>query len=331
MTTRFILFLAFLSSFWVKTTSFSQSYRPKFCKGRPSAAKSFILGQKECLKPSQKKLLKKFHLLHLIVPSGLHLGFLCWWLNRRRKRKNKLTLALLFTIQFLPSFWALKRMALYLLSKELLKRLKITAHPMGLWAIILMIELAHGRALENLTSLRLSFLFFSLILLSPGPLSLMKNFAMAQILVAWEFQQSFHLVRFFFGQLYTLLGVFYFPFFGVDWLFGSDFFSTLFFNSLKFLNESLPSLEAFHPHSLLLLFIVGFLPGKLLFILLILFPFPTYNGPRYQYHWTPFQLPPPTPYQKKIEKKRQTQFHYEDGTICRSRFYPKGWSTRCRR
>ena len=288
-------------------------------RNKTSLAKSYLFGMKKGLPRKIKKAHKKLHLLHLMTPSGLHLGIGMIIFKKYIKKQIiiKLFLVLMtFLSIILGDFFALRRMAIFGITNNFI--------------LTFVIDFFLGGWSASPFSYALSFLFLGLILINKDRANkyLAKDFFIAQILIATFFEQKVYPIGFIIGFFFTPLISAIFPLFIID-LFNnnftpvSDFISFILLKLSSLIELGLPPLYAF-------LFISFFYLPYLSLFITITFPENIHNLPKHYIGKKAFPTRAPQFYQDIVRTSSGYKLSYPKGLICRARLYSSGWSTRCK-
>ncbi len=297
-----------------------------------SKARAYVLGEKFQLTRKEVRAHRKLHLIHLFTPSGMHLSALLFLPALLLKRRKKAFFFLLTTV-FVGALYfeaphSFRRMCLVLGLTKVTKQLTFQT---VLWGFTL--DLALGGFWASPLSWFMSLLFLGTLTLQlyQNKRSLYVGFLGAQALVGLIFQQPIYPLGMALGWIVTDLFPWLFPLLLIESfpLPGFPLSHLLLFTIQKLSLLAGPELPP-----LLGLIIALFYFSKLsryAWLLLLLSPVSLPNLPRHYQKATPFPSPPPHQYENKKNYAWGTQFIYQNGMICRSRLYQKGWSTRCKK
>jgi competence protein ComEC len=286
---------------------------------KSNIAKSYLLGQKKGLSRKIKKAHHKLHLLHLMTPSGLHLSVALLIFKKYFKKKIILQLLLLLIsimTLFMGDYNALRRMAIFGLTKNFI--------------VTFIIDFFLGGWHQSPFSFALSFLFLGLILINKNnPKKILaRDFFIAQILIAYFFQQQVYPIGFFIGFFLTPIISSLFPLYLIDFLFpGISPISKITEAILLFFCHF--TFEGVSPFIALFFLSLFYIPYFLPFCFL-LWPEAITNLPKHHLNKKAFHSPAPANY-KSIKRTRSGYIlAYDNDLLCRMRLYSSGWSTRCK-
>lgn len=314
----------FYSASLQKKAPYHYSYK---IKQKRIYAKAFIFGDKSQLKSKDKKLFKKLHLYHLLVPSGLHLSAIVSILSFLFQKKRLIKGIVGFCVQFLESFHSLKRMGLFYLFRGLFPRVPFYLS----WLFAIALDFLRGSFGDNPLSFTLSYFFVSGILLSLKHHERVFSFLFfAQVFISLLMNSTLYPLNLIFSLISLPLHFLMYPLGLYDLLINENFFFTHYFEILGWINSWLGSLalEETLLKSFLLCFY--FLNFKYLSFLALFWPLNISNIHPYYGKFSSFPGTQPQGWIKRIEKKSLTQYIYPSGMICRARLYRESWSVRCK-
>lgn len=166
-----------------------------------------ITGDKSGVSKKTINTMKEFGLMHILTPSGLHLGsFLI--LFKLYPRLRVLITFILFALSFfIPGFLALKRMLLFYLINYKIRNIQFSFLLTGLSSVLI------GNFSESPMSFAFTFIFWGLIVFHSGTKKeLALNLFFAQAIVALLFSQKINLAAIIINPLVTALFSLIFPF-----------------------------------------------------------------------------------------------------------------------
>lgn len=288
-------------------------------RNKSSLAKSYLFGMKKGLPKEIKKAHKKLHLLHLMTPSGLHLGVAMIIFKKYIKRKifiNIFLILITFISIYLGDFFALRRMAIFGITNNFI--------------LTFLIDFFLGGWSASPFSYSLSFLFLGLILINKDRAKkyLARDFFIAQLLITLFFEQKVYPIGFILGFFLTPLISAIFPIFSID-LFYNGFTPISDIISFILLKLSSQISSGFNPLYASLFILFFYLPYISLFVMLF-FPKNIHNLPNHHVGKNAFPTKAPKNYQDIVRTGSGYKLSYHNGLICRTRLYSSGWSTRCK-
>lgn len=218
---------------------------------------------------------KRFGLLHLMTPSGIHLSSLLMFLFIfiRGKKKLFIYLPLLIISFFVLGFYSLKRIIYFHLFKTVLGNTKYS------FLLTFLTDLIFGGYLLSPMSFTFSFLCWGVIIFSESKAKLLVNLFATQLFISAFMEQELNFLGILVNPFFTGLFSSSFPLMSLNfwilnfsWLYSTlIFFINLFNESLVFLSTQFNFLNFYSSFSITLLFIltnIG-LPNKRVIVLLI--------------------------------------------------------------
>lgn len=175
-------------------------------KGAEGIYHAVVTGDKSGVSKKQIKTIQNFGLMHLLTPSGLHLGSLLLLLKLAPKLRIFTILSLMGGLFFIPGLYSMKRMLVFYLSNHFVKNTSLS------FLLTFGICLVNGNFQDSPLSYCFSLLFWGCIVFhKKGPLSLAWNLFGIQAFIGLLFQQEVNLLSFVVNPLVTALFTPLFP------------------------------------------------------------------------------------------------------------------------
>lgn len=189
----------------LKTSSFPRRAHSGV-SGPEGLYSAMVTGDKSSAPRSHVKTMKEFGLMHLLTPSGLHLGS-ALLIFAKFPRLRFLTTAILFALSFfVPGLLALKRMLVFYLANHWIRNTKKA------FLFTFVFSLANGNFAASPLSFCFSLLFWGIIVFHQGSKrSLVWHLFGAQSLTAFFFSQSVNLAACLVNPLITAVFTLIFP------------------------------------------------------------------------------------------------------------------------
>lgn len=326
----------FLLNASLKYTYVQPQSPTKVNKPYKNQAKAFYhaaqTGDKSSLKQSTKKLLKKFGLIHLLTPSGIHLSAILGIFIFFLPRKFHLFLFLAVLLYFLsfPSFYSLKRVLYF---QIILFFLKGTHQTKAAFFFTFILDLISGGYSLSPLSFAYSFLFWGTIIFSPKK-TVVLNLFIAQLIAVYFSAGELNFLAIVVNPVFTALYSFLFPLMSLNlWVLKFSLLSDLFVLFHHYLLEilslisSLTSIFIIKKSSFLL--ILPFLRFKLLDIVTVtLFYSPFLNNKPYQHKELAYFYSLPHP--RELISNNNKSLNFID-IKCTKRFKEDFWSYKCKK
>ena len=215
-------------------------------------------GQKTYVPKSFKGILKRFGLLHLMTPSGIHLSSLLMFVFIFIKKKYRIAIYLPLIIIFYPmiGLYSLKRVLYFYLFKLFIKDNQTC------FIITFLFDLLIGGYSNSPLSFSYSFLCWGLIVFSNSKFKMALNLFTAQLLISYFTIEQINSLAIIINPIFTTIFSFFFPFMSINyWVIEIDlalrainFFLSLFITSLYLIDKYLFFLN-FHPNIMLIILI----------------------------------------------------------------------------
>ena len=168
--------------------------------------RALITGDKSSVPRKTIQLMKDFGLMHLLTPSGLHLGSFLLLFKFFPRFKFLITLSLLVGSFFIPGFLALKRMLIFYTLNHFIKNTKLT------FLLALGVAIAIGNYAESPLSFSFTLIFWGAIVFHDGgKLELAIKLFALQALIALCMSQDINLAALCLNPLITGLFTALFP------------------------------------------------------------------------------------------------------------------------
>lgn len=340
----FFLTLTLLSLFPAKKREFISltdghgpslnSYLP--CPESKPLLCSYLFGKKSAVPKRLMKVHREMNLLHLMTPSGLHLGSLLLlygiFLKVLKRRFNNLPhskslpLYILSILTFpLTGVDSFKRMIIFgILRDQTLFPLKTKAT----FFITFLLAILIGQLSKNPLSFCFSFLFLGILLFSPNRLFSFIYLLLAQAFIGEWMGNAFSPLSAFIGLLLSFLSPFLLILFIIEYFFNflpfSEMWGILLFWIHNILSFKLP-----------LIFLISvpalyFLGKPRLFrwaITLVILLTPTLLNPNLK--GVAYPALPPKGFINKKEVKGKVVLHYENQMKCWGKLLGDSWRTHC--
>lgn len=289
-------------------------------------------GNKSALTYANKKLLKKFGIIHLLTPSGIHLsailGFILYFLPR--KFRLPLFICCLLYFYTFPNLYSLKRVLYFQIFYFVLK---VPNKKYYAFIFTFVFDLLAGGYKLSPLSYTYSFLFWGTIIFSPTR-NVLFNLFKAQLIALYFSQDSLNILSALINPLITSVYTFFFPLMSFNyWLLDSFLLNKLiyFFHNyilllLKFVSAKFSFLEISKCSILLFIPFIDYSRTRL-FILLFLFSSDLNNVTTKIYEKNMiYSLPP----KGELLNATNNKLNYLD-LRCTQKFMSVRWEFRCKK
>lgn len=336
--------LIFILSIFLLGHSFSlpQTIKPKpMVSVSKNQAKAFYeaaqTGEKAKLSSKTKDNLKRFGLIHLLTPSGIHLssilGLFLFLFNRKYK-----FIFLLGTLIFFYNFPELQSLRRVLYFQIIILFLKGPLKIKQAFILTFILDLLLGGYSSNPLSYSFSFIFWGLIIYSRTKLQAAINLFLAQLLVVFISQTgSVNLLAIVINPVFTAIYSFLFPLFSLNyWLGESELltqyiihFHFYYLKTISWFADYFKILSiTSHPFILLLPFLLNKLSRPTSLSLLLLIPL-SLNPLKKETSGTPTKFI--SLHDKdEIKKITKTKIYFYE-IECRRKFKGEIWELKCKK
>lgn len=165
-----------------------------------------ITGDKSAVRKSSLDRIKKFGLMHILTPSGLHLSSLLLVFKFFPRLKFAVTLSLFAAGFFVPGFLALKRMLIFYIVNFFAKNITLS------FVLTMILSYLIGNYHESPVSFCFTFIFWGSIIFHRGnKLLLVIKLFLFQAVISFLFKQELHLAALFVNPLATTVFTMLFP------------------------------------------------------------------------------------------------------------------------
>lgn len=331
--------LLLLTFFPLRSGSLPTKKANSLCKNLKPILCAYFLGDKSMLPKKVIKIHREMNLLHLMTPSGLHLGslllivlFLCkvpQFFGRVSWHSEKVLYGALillgvstFTLQGIDSF---KRMILFALIRKFPFK---TFTKKSAFLLTFLISAFFGQLQENPLSFCFSFLFLGILLFSSNRFLMLISLFLSQAFISEWMGKPFSILTSLIGLLLSSIAPFLFISFLPEIIFPILPLSDLWVMTLTVLHKTFRTLL---PFFFLISVPIHYHFGRprlfklAIFFTLLLTPkivTPNLKG-------NSFNAPPPSNYIKRKQLKDKILFIYHNDMRCYAKLLGDHWRTYC--
>lgn len=191
-------------------------------------------GEKAGISRELKKAIKKFGIIHLLTPSGIHLSSILLFIFLFVKKKFRIIVYFILFIlfYFLSGFYSLKRIIYFHLINTFLKNSRL------LFLFTFLLDIILGGYYLSPLSFIFSFLFWGIIIFhKKSKIDLVMKLFFAQLIISYFFHSEINILALIINPLITSIFSFVFPVLSINfWLlpeFSFDSAILFFFKTLS--------------------------------------------------------------------------------------------------